>query len=703
MIKRIFVLLICLCLLVSATGCAVPSYYMELGEELLLQQMYDALNSAAQNSQNHTQAQSIAPSYESGPECDYDLKAIESADLGSKDDTWAIYWYLCGSDLESQGGYATYDLMEMTKVKLPKNVTVVIQTGGSSYWHNNTVSAKHNERYVYNSEGLHRAESNPAANMGDSDTLADFLTFCNKNFPADKTMALIWNHGGGSVAGAAFDQNYYNDALNLGEMYEAFNEAFELSNDNPPLDVIGFDACLMATVDVAFTFCDVAKYLVASEELEPGDGWDYEAWLSALAADPAMGGAKLGKVICDSYKTHADSKNQGSQITLSVTDLTKLQPLLSAYDAMGQEALKIAVEDSSFFTSFSRLAARCENYGGNNYQEGYTNMVDLGHLARSAKDLLPETSQAVLDGLKHCVIYRVAGPYHNQATGLSCYYSYNGDRTDLNGYTQHGYSQAFKYLYSYGITGRLSADGMNYVNQLGYSQQELPEVPSLESPEFTTDLPVTLSDDGYAMLDVGPELANVLSGVYFYLSYVSTSGDTMLFMGRDNDIDADYVNGIFMDNFRGVWGSIDGHFVYMNIIYESDDYNIYAVPILLNGELYNLRVAYDFSSGKYSILGARQGLDTSGKPDKNLVPLYVGDEISTVYYASSFSGDDDFELYKMETFTVNRNTSFYEKDLGDGEFILIFELVDAKNNSVWSDPVFIEVHGDDIYVSTGVE
>ena len=159
MIKRSLVLLICLCLLVSATGCAVPSYYMELGEELLLQQMYDALNSAAQNSQNHTQAQSIAPSYESGPECDYDLKAIESADRGSKDDTWAIYWYLCGSDLESRGGYATYDLMEMTKVKLPKNVTVVIQTGGSSYWHNNTVSAKHSERYVYNSEGLHRAAS----------------------------------------------------------------------------------------------------------------------------------------------------------------------------------------------------------------------------------------------------------------------------------------------------------------------------------------------------------------------------------------------------------------------------------------------------------------------------------------------------------------------------------------------------------------
>ena len=699
MLKRIMAVLLAVCLLLSVSGCAVPSYYIELGEELIFQQVYDAMNNANQSSQS----QMLSPSYQPAQQEDFDLKAIEAAGRGSDKDTWAIYWYLCGSDLESRSGYATADLLEMMEAKLSDNVTVVIQTGGSNYWHNNTIGARSTERYVYNSDGLHLAEKKELANMGDSETLADFLKFCTKNFPADKTMVLFWNHGGGSVAGAAFDQNYYNDSLNLGEFYEAFNEAFELSNDDPPIDVIGFDACLMATVDVAFTFADVAKYLVASEELEPGEGWDYKAWLQALSDDPGMGGAKLGRIICDSYKAAADRRSQGSEITLSVTDLTKLLPLIEAYDAMGQEALSIAVQDSSFFTGFGRIASRCENYGGNNYQEGYTNMVDLGHLARSARQLLPKTSQAVLDGLSQCVVYRVAGPYRSQATGLSCYYSYNGDKSDLKGYTELGCSQAFKYLYSYGIDGKLSSEGMHYVSQLGISQQELPQVPSLDSPEFSADLPVTLSEDGYAMLDVGPELASVLSGVYFYLAYVNTAGDTMLFMGRDNDIDADYTNGIFMDNFRGVWGSIDGHFVYMNIIYEDDYYNVYAVPILLNGELYNLRVAYDFRSETYSILGARRGMDTSGMPDKNLVPLYVGDEISTVYYASSFTGDDGFELYKMETFTVNRNTRFYESDLGDGEFILIFELLDAKNNSVWSDPVFIEVHGDDMYVSTGVE
>ena len=150
MIKRIFTLLICLCLLISAAGCAVPSYYMELGEELLLQQMYDALSNAAQSSQNHTQAQSIAPSYESGPEWDYDLKAIESADRGDKNDTWAIYWYLCGSDLETNNGFATIDLQEMMEVALPENVNVVIQTGGANVWQNDLMDASKLQRWLYN-------------------------------------------------------------------------------------------------------------------------------------------------------------------------------------------------------------------------------------------------------------------------------------------------------------------------------------------------------------------------------------------------------------------------------------------------------------------------------------------------------------------------------------------------------------------------
>lgn len=83
--------------------------------------------------------------------CGEDISTPEpNAEAG----TWAIYWYLCGSDLESNGGFATSDLMEMMEVALPENVRVIIQTGGAKTWQNNVVDADILQRYVYDSEGL---------------------------------------------------------------------------------------------------------------------------------------------------------------------------------------------------------------------------------------------------------------------------------------------------------------------------------------------------------------------------------------------------------------------------------------------------------------------------------------------------------------------------------------------------------------------
>lgn len=77
-------------------------------------------------------------------------------DTGNADDTtgesWAVYWYLCGSDLETNGGFATGDLMELMEVALPENVNVVIQTGGAAEWQNDVVDAAKLQRWLYSSE-----------------------------------------------------------------------------------------------------------------------------------------------------------------------------------------------------------------------------------------------------------------------------------------------------------------------------------------------------------------------------------------------------------------------------------------------------------------------------------------------------------------------------------------------------------------------
>ena len=597
--------------------------------------------------------------------------------------SWVVYWYLCGSDLESNYGCATADLYEMMEVELPKNVTVVIQTGGAEVWQNGQMDPEKLQRWVYNHEGLELVEESEAANMGDAQTLYEFLDFANTNYPAEKVAVTFWNHGGGSVTGAAFDQRYDLDSLDLAELYQAFNEVWPADAANPALELVGFDTCLMATVDVAAVFQDFAKYLVASEEVEPGNGWLYSGWLGDLARNPAMDGNDLGVSICNTYYEGCEAAGTAEQTTISLTDLSKLPPLLDAYESFGQEAFAAAAEDPGFFAELGRAAAQSENYGGNTREQGYTNMVDLGHLARQTAWVLP-SAQSVCDALADCVVYQVGGPYRSEATGLSCYYSYNGDVDNFNGYAAVGASLAFKHLFVYGLTGELMEGGKEYLESLDI--QDLPDVVTLADMDWD-GAPLDLDDEGTSILTLGPEANDILAGIGFSLFYVDEENDQMMLLGADNDMTADWENGVFYDNFRGVWGAIDGHLVYMELSFEGEDYNLYSVPILLNGEEYNLQVAYDFSDEEWSILGASQGLDDSGMASKELRLLQEGDVITTIWQLASFSGDDDFEMYTAEELTVTAETSFGEESLPDGSYSMVFEMWDAMGNYAYSDAV----------------
>lgn len=609
---------------------------------------------------------------------------------------WTVYWYLCGSDLESNFAAATNDLAEMLDVKLPETVKVVIQTGGASVWQNDFISADTLGRYVYDHNGLQFIEELPSASMGDAQTFQDFLAFGKENYPAKRTAVVLWNHGGGSVTGAAFDELYGMDSLSLAEMYQAFSETFGENPQDQPVDIIGFDTCLMATVDTAYTFSDIAKYLVASQEIEPGNGWLYSGWLGELAKTPNLEPLELSKVICDTYVQGCKEVGTEDIITLSVTDLSKVSGLITAYDDFGKEALALAVENPAFFAHFSKIANSVENYGGNTREQGYTNMTDLGSLALKSKEMLPETSAAVFAALTDCVVYKVNGKYRPESVGLSCYYSYNGDVEDFNAYTGVGPSEAFKYLYAYGLTGELSEQGMNYISQMNYSS--LPELITLNSVDWQ-DMKVTVDESGNSTLTLGNEAINILSSLTFELYYADPEEDILLCLGTDNDIVADWENGVFKDNFRGVWGSLDGALCYMEIAFEGESYNQYSVPILLNGEEYNLMVIYDFETEEYYIEGARKPMDESGASDKNLRYLVEGDEIQTIHYATAISGDGELTAVPVDTIKVTPETAFAETELGDGFFIMMYIMQDSQGNVASSATVTFESAGGEIYTS----
>lgn len=633
----------------------------------------------------------------------------EAADNGTTTDTtkevsgdteWAIYWYICGSDLESGGGAATIDMSELMAVQLPENVKVIIQTGGSSAWQNDFVNPAYIERYVYDSNGLTLADQQPLASMGSEETLSGFLAFAKANYPAKKTAVIFWNHGGGSVSGAEFDENFSNDSLTITEMHNAFAANYELSTENPPFDLIGFDTCLMATVDVASTFSDIGKYLVASEETEPGNGWNYTDWAAALSTNPSMEASEFGKVICDTYMTGCELVGTQDNITLSLTNLSKVADLVAAYNDFGKEALASACVDPAFFSYFGRAASATENYGGNTKEQGYTNMVDLGDLARQSKDILLETSSGVLTALSDCVEYKVNGPYRAQSSGLSCYYPYSADLDDYAGYTEIGAGEAFKYLYAYGLTGELTDDGMEYIAEMSYDT--LLPIETLETQGWENH-PIDVDSEGSAVLTLGENAINVLSGMYIQLYYADPEQDIMLLLGSDNDLIADWDNGVFKDNFRGVWGAINGSLVNMELSYEGDGYNLYNVPILLNGEDYNMSVVNDYATAAYTIQGARKPIDESGMADKNLRYFVEGDVITTIHYAMPISGDStELTPVPIDEIIVDENLAFSEIELGEGMFLQMFEMRDAQGNSVTSDVIVFEIAADGtITTSTG--
>ena len=258
---------------------------------------------------------------------------------------------------------------------------------------------------------------------------------------------------------------------------------------------------------------------------------------------------------------------------------------------------------------------------------------------------------------------------------------------DLTGFISLGASTAIKYFYSYELTGELDESGMEYI--AGMDITELPERKTLDTMGWDGKT-LDLDETGSAVLTLGPDAADVLASIGFSLYYVDAENDLMLLLGTDNDMNADWETGVFSDNFRGVWGALDGSLAYMELSYEGEDYNLYSVPILLNGEEYNLQIAYDFSSEQWSILGARQGIDDSGMADKELRLLQPGDEVTLVWYMTDLSTDADLEAYTADTVVISENTAFGEMQLPDGQYAMLFEMYDATGASALSDVVLFD-------------
>ena len=232
-----------------------------------------------------------------------------------------ILVYLCGTDLESRSKMATSDLQEMLNADLSDKVNLIVYTGGCKQWQNNVISSRNNQIWQVKDEGLVCLDEDAGSvSMVKPDTLADFIRYGAKKFPANRMALIFWDHGGGSVSGFGYDEKFASSgSMDLAEIDEA------LTDGGVKFDFVGFDACLMATTETALMLAKHADYLIASEETEPGIGWYYTDWLTALGENTSMSTVEIGKKIVDDFVDTCASKCRGQKTTLSVVDLAELE------------------------------------------------------------------------------------------------------------------------------------------------------------------------------------------------------------------------------------------------------------------------------------------------------------------------------------------------------------------------------------------
>lgn len=331
---------------------------------------------------------------------------------GDGSDKVTVMVYMCGTDLESKSGMASADLAEMADADLGKNVNLLVYTGGCRQWKTRGISNSAHQIYALENGGLRLLKDDAGGKkaMTDPSALSGFIRWCRDNYPANRNILIMWDHGSGSVAGFGYDETRKTGSMTLSSIAKA------LKDGGVTFDFVGFDACLMASVETALTLAPYSDYLIASEETEPGIGWDHTRWLTELGKNPAIDTTSLGKIIADDFVATCAQKCRGQKTTLSVTDLGELSA--NVPDELKSFAKSTAdAINGKGYAEVSKARGDTREFGA----ECKLDQLDLVHLS-----LLLDTkeSRALADAILGAVKYNKVGGGVTDAYGLSAYFPY---------------------------------------------------------------------------------------------------------------------------------------------------------------------------------------------------------------------------------------------------------------------------------------
>lgn len=654
---------------------------------------------------------------------------------GNSKDTVTVLVYMCGTDLESQQGMATSDLKEMANATIGKNVNLIVYTGGCKRWRNNVISSSVNQVYRISDGQFECVVENAGnASMVNPETLASFIQFGNENYPANRMFLILWDHGGGSISGYGYDEKVgRNQSMSLA----AINTA--LKKGGVKFDFIGFDACLMATVENGLMLDNYADYMIASEETEPGVGWYYTNWLTQLSNNTSMPTIQIGKLIADDFVAVCDRQCRGQATTLSVVDLAELSATvpdkIKDFGASTNELIQ-----NKEYKQVANARTKTREFA----QQSQIDQIDLVHFA---KNMNTSEGKALAKALQSAVKYNKTGGSITNAYGLSIYFPYKQTRKVtqmVSTYQAIGmdeeYTRCIQEFASLQVSGQVS--GGTQLSSYGYTQNA------------SSDLLGSLLGQGNSSQSYSyGGLEELLGGMYGSSGSGSTGSILDLFMGRTMTADkaAEYImenhfdnslltwkNGTItlpkeqwdlittvrknlylddgggfldlgcdndfglsddgmtlIDNFDGTWLAINRQpvaYYYMDTIEEGDNYVISGyVPAILNGEQVKLILQFDSERPYGYVTGAQkvyQG-DESETQAKTLIAVGAGDIVQFICDYFDYDGNyrDTYRIGDPITLIKEMEIANVPLAADISKCRITYSLTDIYNQNHWTPAV----------------
>lgn len=618
---------------------------------------------------------------------------IPLEEQGNASDTYTLMLYMCASDLESECGFATEDLNEIMYGYTAGNLNVIVQTGGTAEWQNTVVADDRCQRYQVTEDGLELVDDSLGMqNMADSATLTDFIQYCSSNYAADHYGLVLWDHGSGVVGGYGYDENFGGDSMSLTEMSRALGDA------SVHLDMLGFDACLMANFETCLMAAPYADYLIASEEPEPGCGWYYTDWIGKLSENCGIPPKRYGRQIIDDYITESGWDSPSMYSTLGMFDLQQVtQKLLPALSQFSDDAVQQLSAGEYRRISQSRSNTRAV------YQSELDHIDLLDYAQHSQSETADQLEQAVSD----CVVYYRETENGSGDNGLSILFPYY-DLSALDMleemYQTLGYDDAYPaFLEQFANVmagGQISVSGFsntqNHAAASEYSGFQWFDADAgydesyYETYSADLSLLETTEVDGRCVLELSEEDWEIVNDAAMQMFAVYDG--FYVDMGLDDYCEFDDYGNLIVE-YDQTWVALDGQVVpFFHESYTSDGDSFFtcgSVPCVYNGIDAEIVLVWDTEHPSGYAAGVRP-VYTDSVAAKGLYDICDGDTFQVYYdiydedlnYVETMTLDD-------EIFTVQDSLEVGYADAAEqlGDTFIYYVLEDIYNNTYYTDSI----------------